>query len=90
MRIEARRDGDHLELRVRDAGPGVPADDAERAFERFAMLGEAPVRRGSHGLGLAFCRIATEAHGGNIRVEPRTPRGASFGVRIPQPDGTTV
>ncbi len=85
VRIEARRDGETLELRVVDDGPGVPLEEAERIFDRFVTLGRQESRSGSHGLGLAYCRVAVDAHRGTIWVEPREPRGAVFCVRIPQP-----
>jgi signal transduction histidine kinase len=85
VRIEARRDADELELRVLDDGPGVPVDEAEHIFARGVTLATEPTRSGSHGLGLAFCLLATEAHGGKIWVEARLPHGAAFCVRIPQP-----
>jgi signal transduction histidine kinase len=85
VRIEAARIGDQLELRVVDDGPGIPADERERIFEPYVSLDPERARTGGHGLGLAFCRLAAEAHGGTIWVEPREPHGASFCVRIPQP-----
>ena len=84
VRIEASVDADGLVLRVIDSGPGVPADDAEAIFERGVAADEAAAMD-PHGLGLGFCRLAAEAHGGRIWVEPHDGHGASFCVRIPQP-----
>ena len=75
--VRALADGDGVRLEVSDAGRGVAEEDAARIFDRGVSLG------GSHGLGLAFCRLATEAHGGQIWVERRAP-GATFCVRIPR------
>ncbi len=86
--IEAAVDADGLVLRVNDCGPGVPARDVERIFERFSALSNTAAPGDdidADDLGLAFCRIAAEAHGGRIWVEPREGRGTSFCVRIPQP-----
>lgn len=66
-------------IRVVDEGPGVPAADTERIFEHYVSLEGV-----GHGLGLAFCRLAAEAHGGRIWVERREPHGAVFCVRLPQ------
>ena len=86
IKIDASVDSDGLLLCVIDAGPGVPPAEVERIFERFVTLGDDPARSGSHGLGLAFCRLAAEAHGGRIWVQPRdAEHGATFCVRIPQP-----
>jgi signal transduction histidine kinase len=61
---------DHVVVSVTDTGPGIPPEDRERIFERFAQAnGESAKRRG-FGLGLAFCQLAVEAHGGRIWVEP--------------------
>jgi signal transduction histidine kinase len=87
VRIEGAIDTDGLALSVHDQGPGVAAEEAERIFERFVTLDADPARSGSHGLGLAFCRLAAEAHGGRIWVERHDGVGASFCVRIPQPAG---
>jgi len=68
-----------VELRVADRGLGVPADQREKVFERFLSSGN--TERSNRGLGLAFCKIAVEAHGGRIWVEDGAP-GAVFCVRI--------
>ena len=69
-----------VELRVADAGPGVPLELRERVFDRFVQ-GNAPARAG-RGLGLAFCKLAVEAHSGAIWIEDAHP-GAVFCVRVP-------
>jgi signal transduction histidine kinase len=80
IRISARRGVDGVELRVEDAGPGVPLEQRELVFERFRSGSAAS--RVNRGLGLAFCRVAVEAHGGRIWIESGSP-GAVFCVRIP-------
>ncbi|HLV68679.1 MAG TPA: hybrid sensor histidine kinase/response regulator [Polyangiaceae bacterium] len=79
------RDG-AVEITVRDAGPGVAPEMREKIFERFAQLegGERVVNRAGRGLGLTFCKLAVEAHGGTITVEDAHP-GALFRIRLPQP-----
>lgn len=66
------------ELRVIDRGPGVPPHLRAGIFERFVTTGAGFNR----GLGLAFCKVAVEAHGGSIIVEDAAP-GAVFSMRIP-------
>jgi signal transduction histidine kinase len=82
--IAARVDNSWLEVSVTDAGPGIPPDQRQRIFERFAQVtGEQPRRRG-FGLGLAFCRLAVEAHGGQIWVEPG-PEGVGSAFKFTLP-----
>jgi NtrC-family two-component system sensor histidine kinase KinB len=66
---------------VLDMGPGIPLKYRETIFERFAQLGG---RRRGTGLGLAFCRLAVQAHGGRIWVEDN-PRGqgSAFSFTLP-------
>ncbi len=85
VRIEARRDAEGLLLRVNDRGPGVPAEDVDRIFDRFVKAQKDSRRTRGFGLGLAFCRLAAEAHGGRIWIEQEAGSGVSFCVRIPQP-----
>ncbi|MEO8845492.1 MAG: hybrid sensor histidine kinase/response regulator [Kofleriaceae bacterium] len=84
VRITARAARGGIELRVRDAGPGVPAAHRDRVFERFVQNGDAATRT-NRGLGLAFCKLAVEAHGGRIWIEDGCP-GAVFCVRIDHAD----
>jgi signal transduction histidine kinase len=72
-----------VEIRVADAGPGVPEAHRVRVFERFVQTGDAPARN-SRGLGLAFCKVVAEAHGGRIWIEDAAP-GAVFCIRLPRP-----
>jgi signal transduction histidine kinase len=82
LAIEAR-DG-AVELRVADQGDGVPEGMREQIFERFVQLEEGGVKNlAGRGLGLSFCKLVAEAHGGRIWVEDAAP-GAAFCLRIPQ------
>lgn len=73
-----------LSIQVTDTGEGIPSEDLPRIFEKFAQARNGKIRsRASSGLGLAFCRIVVEAHGGSIRVDSRTGEGATFTVEIP-------
>jgi len=84
VQVSASGDASETELRVSDSGLGVPHELREAIFERFVQVdgvgdGGAPSGRG---LGLAFCRLAVEAHGGRIWVEDAKP-GAVFCLRLP-------
>lgn len=71
-----RADGE-LVISVDDAGPGIPAEDRDRVFDRFARLDRA--RRGTGGgLGLALARAIARLHGGDIHVEDSPLGGARF------------
>jgi signal transduction histidine kinase len=67
--VTAEVQKDKILVKVIDSGPGIPSDDRERIFDRFAQLSGDQPRMGGFGLGLAFCRLAIEAHGGRIWVE---------------------
>ncbi|HEV8247173.1 MAG TPA: response regulator [Polyangiaceae bacterium] len=84
VRVSGRKDVEGFELRVADTGRGVPEELRESIFERFVQLehGDRTVTRSGRGLGLAFCQLAVEAHGGRIWVEDGAP-GAVFCVRLP-------
>jgi signal transduction histidine kinase len=75
--IAVRGVGGWAELTVTDDGPGIPEDDLERAFDRFARLDGARTRDGDEeggaGLGLAIVRATAQAHGGTARLEAAVP-----------------
>jgi len=71
IRVEVTAVADQVQVSVADSGPGIPPADRQRIFERFAQVQRVGMRRTrGFGLGLAFCRLAVEAHGGEIWVEP--------------------
>lgn len=77
--------------RVEDDGPGIPAEDRERLFERF-FVGRTDTSgpRAGVGLGLPTALAIAQAHGGTIEVESEPGRGSVFTLRVPEsgpPDG---
>lgn len=76
--------GERVRVEVSDEGPGVPPDVRVTLFEKFgAPRSRADSQYHSAGLGLAFCKLAVEAHGGTIGITPRSPRGSVFWFEIP-------
>ena len=75
---------EHAILSVTDTGPGIPDDQRKRIFERFAQVaGDKRARRG-FGLGLSYCKLAVEAHGGRIWVDPGPDGvGSRFAFSLP-------
>jgi PAS domain S-box-containing protein len=68
---------------VIDAGPGIPDEYKMRLFDRFVQIqGRQGKRRGT-GLGLTFCRLAIQAHGGRIWIEDNPPGGSVFAFTLP-------
>ncbi|MHB1223743.1 MAG: sensor histidine kinase [Gemmatimonadaceae bacterium] len=84
IRIAARRADDDILISVADNGPGIAPEHQEVIFRKFESLRTTrmPRIRGS-GLGLTFCRLAVDAHGGRIWVESEPGKGSTFLVRLP-------
>jgi len=83
--VEAAADGDDIVFTVSDRGPGVPAKDASRLFERFYRVDRARSRElGGTGLGLAIVRHIALAHGGDASVAGRDGPGSAFALRVPR------
>ncbi len=84
LRLTARRDPDGVLMTVADDGPGIPPEYHELIFRKFetVKLQTAPRVRGS-GLGLAFCKLAVDAHGGRIWVQSVEGQGSQFHILLP-------
>ncbi|MDQ6727526.1 MAG: ATP-binding protein [Actinomycetota bacterium] len=84
VEVRGRRDGEWVELRVRDHGIGIAEGDCERIFERFYRVEGARVRHlGGTGLGLAIVRHVAGSHHGEVRVESEPGQGSTFVLRLP-------
>jgi signal transduction histidine kinase len=71
-------------IEVKDSGPGIPAADRQRIFERFYRVDTGRSREaGGVGLGLAIARWAVEANGGRIEIESEEGQGALFRIVLP-------
>ncbi|HEX7278182.1 MAG TPA: HAMP domain-containing sensor histidine kinase [Solirubrobacterales bacterium] len=82
--VSARALGTEVEISVTDDGPGIPAEQLERIFDRFTR-GDAGLtqRVGGTGLGLAISKSLVELHGGSIVAESAVGQGSTFRVRLP-------
>jgi two-component system sensor histidine kinase ChvG len=81
-------DGDHVEVRVSDEGPGVPEEHADRIFARFFSYRPEGSNDGHTGLGLAICKAIVEGYGGSIAYRPRTGGGSELIVQLPTAAGS--
>lgn len=84
LRLSARPNGDGILFTVADDGPGIPPEYQEVIFRKFERVKtpNAPRVRSS-GLGLAFCRLAVDAHGGRIWVRSNEGEGSAFHLALP-------
>jgi signal transduction histidine kinase len=86
IRVSAQPTADQMiRVSVEDSGAGIPLADRQRIFDRFAQIQRVGLRRTrGYGLGLAFCRLTVEAHGGRIWVEPVSENtGSRFVFTLP-------
>ena len=73
-----------VEFFVRDTGPGIPADELPRLFERFYRVDKARSRAlGGTGLGLAIVKHLALSQGGDVRVESQVDKGSTFFFTLP-------
>jgi signal transduction histidine kinase len=87
--VTLAEDGDRAVLTVADDGPGIPAGDAERVFDRFTRLDAARSDgAGGTGLGLAIARDIARRHGGTLVVDTAHAPGARLVLTLPLAPGT--
>lgn len=84
LTVQPAAEAGFIQFTVTDDGPGISRQNFERIFEKFAQIGATPQeRKVSTGLGLTFCKLAVEAHGGRIWVESEENRGSAFKFVLP-------
>ena len=84
LTLAARRDPAGIVLSVSDTGPGIPDEYQDLVFQKFEQVRAANAPRvRSSGLGLAFCRIAVESHGGRIWLRSKEGEGSTFHILLP-------
>lgn len=81
--MTVRRDGRFWVIVVADEGPGIPAGDISRIFQRFERATTNRQDTGGLGFGLHITRELVEAHGGSVVAENEPHGGARFTVRLP-------
>jgi two-component system OmpR family sensor kinase len=85
IELRVRADGDICIVEVRDDGPGMTADAAAHAFDRFYRVDTGRSRaRGGAGLGLSIVASIVAAHHGDVSVETEPGHGATFRVVLPR------
>lgn len=71
-----------LRIRIRDEGPGIPEEHRDRIFNKFEVVALKRQDASQVGLGLVFCKMVVEAHGGRIYVEDNEPVGSIFTIEV--------
>jgi PAS domain S-box-containing protein len=83
VELRAVSDGEQITVTVRDRGPGIAPEDAERVFDLFYRARSAERHASGAGIGLFVCRQLVQAMGGRIWVRPREGGGTEFGFVVP-------
>ncbi len=82
IKLSAKRDGETVLISVSDSGPGIPPHLQKQIFDKYSRIKYRDAPKGM-GLGLAFCRLAVEAHQGRIWVESDGKLGSTFHFTLP-------
>jgi len=84
VRLALESDPERARVSVTDSGPGIPPDYREKIFDKFGQVeAREDNRKYSTGLGLTFCKLAVEAHGGRIGLVSEVGRGSTFWFELP-------
>jgi PAS domain S-box-containing protein len=82
LEVGAQAEEQWVHIWVQDNGPGIPAAEKERIFDKFTRL-RGTSKSSGLGIGLAFCRLAVQGHGGRIWVESEPGKGSVFHFTFP-------
>lgn len=89
VEVGARGEGEWVHFWVKDQGSGIPPSEQDHIFDKFTRIrGKGKI--GGLGIGLAFCRLAVQGHGGRIWVESDTGKGSTFHFTFPVATGEQV
>ncbi|MDX1376724.1 MAG: ATP-binding protein, partial [Burkholderiales bacterium] len=84
VKVRATRNGEWLEVAVRDTGAGIAPEDQSAVFEEFKQVGNDHARRAEGtGLGLPLTKRIVELHGGQMRLESALGKGSTFSFTLP-------
>lgn len=91
LKIQHDKGNKEIVVSIADEGRGVPDEQKEKIFDKFFQVdGESHERKASTGLGLTYCKLVVDAHGGKIRVEDTEGGGAKFIFTVPETLGGTI
>lgn len=82
IRIQYLMEKSCVLLQIIDNGPGIPKEERERVFDKYAIVELKKKGVSQVGLGLAFCKMVVESHGGRIYVTGNEPKGSIFNIEI--------
>jgi signal transduction histidine kinase len=86
IELGGKQEGDWVQLWVQDNGSGIPFTEQEHIFEKYTRL-QGQDNSSGLGVGLAFCRLAVNGHGGKIWVESEVGKGSKFILTLPVAKG---
>lgn len=86
IQVGAQSDGERVRIFVQDEGPGVPIEEQERIFERYARGSSAQNGSAGLGLGLHIVKTLVELHGGAVGIDSKPGHGARFWFSLPPVD----
>lgn len=83
IKITVKTSADNVEVSVHDSGPGIPIEYQRKIFEKFGQATSKQGKIPTTGLGLTFCKLAVEAHHGEVGVDSEPGKGSRFWFSLP-------